>query len=323
MDEQGSVTPMNKSGTDTGYESEQHQINYLTSILRIAQTTGGKLALLIALVSFLIALAFVPNFFGDDDTSTPSNDGGDAATELVQNGPEATDPDNGEAAPVASPLADPEVERVQGGSIHQITPETPDLDRDSGFCLDYSEQIEGPFRLLLTACTDTPGFEVVHDVEAGTIAGQIDLDLTCPGLDDCRGQDPVTGTVSGSFGPFAYGQQPEDAPADWPFPAHHWYSGSQFWWAGGPIELDVSIDGDYHILENAYSATEATTITGWVQSRLSPTSRKPGELPTEWMVDVGIIFDYGESIEPRWDFYFGYFWMFEEHPGFDIPSWTK
>jgi hypothetical protein len=218
--------------------------------------------------------------------------------------------------------AEPDGDHIRGGSIHQVTSETPGLDTSGWFCLDYSEPIEGIFRLSLTACTDSPNFDVVHDLDAGTIAGRIELDLECPGLDPCFRHDPVVGTVSGSFGPFAYGQQPVDAPADWPFPAHHWYSGSSYWWAGGPIELEVEISGTHYIGEDAFPAEVATTITGWAESTLSPTSSRPGELPTEWNVDLRVNLDYGETIEPRWDFYTGYFWTFGE-TGVDIPSWRK
>lgn len=218
--------------------------------------------------------------------------------------------------------AEPDGDRIRGGSIHQVTSETPDLLTSSSFCLDYSEQIEGIFRLSLTACTDSPYFNVVHDLDAGTIAGRIELDLECPGLDLCFRDEPVVGTVSGSFGPFTYGRQPDDAPADWPFPAHHWYSGATYWWAGGPIELEVAIAGTHYIGEEAYPADVATTITGWAESTLSPTSSRPGELPTEWTVDLRVNLDYGETVEPRWDFSTGYFWTFEE-TGVDIPSWRK
>lgn len=220
------------------------------------------------------------------------------------------------------PAAEPEGEGVHGGSLHHVTTETPGLDIGGAFCLDYSEPLQGDFRLSLTACTDAPRFDIVHDLDGGTIDGDIDLDLECPGLSKCRGKDTVVATVSGNFGPFTYGRQPEAAPADWPFPTHHWYSGSDFWWAGGPIELDVSIAGDHYILDTAYPAARATTITGWAESTLSPSSRKPGELPTKWMVDLRVIIEYEDTIERRWDFYTGYFSTFEE-TGVDIPSWRK
>lgn len=221
-----------------------------------------------------------------------------------------------------APVAEPEGEKLSGGAIHQVTSETPGLQTQSAFCLDYSEPLEGGLRLSLTACTDSPYFDVVYDLDEGTIAGRIELELECPGLDQCRGEDPVAATVSGSFGPFYYGQQPDGPPADWPFPAHHWYSGAWYWWAGGPIELDVSISGTHYIGESTFPAEAATTISGWVSSTLFPTSTRPGELPTEWNADLAVTLDYGETIEPRWDFYTGYSTMFEE-AGVDIPSWEK
>jgi hypothetical protein len=216
---------------------------------------------------------------------------------------------------------------VWGGSVFQITAETPGLGmfaEGSGFCLDYSTPLEGGLWLSLTACTDTPTFDIVHDLEAGTIAGSIDLELECPGIDRwCADRDQVSGTVSGSFGPIAYGQQPEEVPDGWPFPIDHWYSpGSGYWWAGGPIELDVSIAGDHYILESIFSADVTTTITGWMDSSMTPASLRPGELPTEWLVNFRVIIETADTVDPWWDFYVGYDATFEEG-AVDIPPWKK
>ena len=179
----------------------------------------------------------------------------------------------------------------------------------------------------MTACTDTPSFDITHDLQAGTVAGQIDLELMCPGLELCRENETVAATVSGTFGPLAYGQQPEKAPEEWPFPADHYYSsGMGFWWAGGPIELDVSIVGSNGFLNKTVDVS--TTVTGWVDSSLSPMSLKPGELPTDWGVDLRVNIEYVETDEsgaprwPRWDFYVGYNGQLEE-AGVDIPSWRN
>ena len=228
---------------------------------------------------------------------------GDAAMEPALTSPTVTAADT-TAPGVTEPLDETAGERVFGGSVHQVSGDTPGLDLNSAYCLDYSKRIEGGLRLSLTACTDTPHFEVVHDLEAGTVEGWIDVELACPGLDRCRGEDPVAATVSGTIGPFAYGQQPQAVPADWPFPADHWYSsGLGSWWAGGPIELDVWISGSSSFLNQAVD--QSFTVMGWVNSTLSPSSRKPGELPSDWMVDLAVDIDYVDADDPRWDFYVG------------------
>jgi len=115
---------------------------------------------------------------------------------------------------------------------------------------------------------------------------------------------------------------PDMVPKHSPFPAHHWYSGSSYWWAGGPIELEVAISGTHYIGEDPYPADVTTTITGWAESTLVPSSWTPDALPTDWFVDLRVNLDFGDTIEPRWDFYTGYSWTFEE-TGVDIPSWRK
>jgi hypothetical protein len=93
-----------KLDTATGYESEEHFFRFLTSLKRLARTTGGKLAIAFTLLSFLIVLAIIPSFFGGDDKSPPLNDGGDAAAELDLNGEAAAESDNGEAAAEAGAM---------------------------------------------------------------------------------------------------------------------------------------------------------------------------------------------------------------------------
>ena len=247
------------------------------------------------------------------------------STETTVTPPETTPPTVA-TPPTDTTLPEPPDEQagdeLSGGAVHHIDTETADLDTGSTrFCLDYSKQVDGDFRLSLTACSDTPGLDVVHDLDAGTITGQVDLALACPGLETCRGEEPVAATVTGSFGPFAYGEQPEVAPENWPFPADHWYSsGMGFWWAGGPIALDVQVSGSSSFWEQ--TVDEAFTIIGWVDSTLAPSSQRTGELPTDWLADVRVDIDYVETDDPRWDFYTGYSTTLDE-TGVDIPPWQE
>ncbi len=211
------------------------------------------------------------------------------------------------ATDTAEPDATPG-DRIRGGSVHQITTASTGMQIGNGgtLCLEYFETRPDQLPLSLVACTTSPVFDIVYDLAAGTVAGTVELDLACPGADRCWQDDSTTGSVRGTFGPFQFGRQPEQAPADFPFPAHHYYGGQLDWWAGGTIELTVAISGDHVVGEQVLSGSASITITGWMEASLWPPVQRPNELPSDWMTDFKVILDFPQDVNPNWYLYAGF-----------------
>ncbi|MDJ0768031.1 MAG: hypothetical protein QNJ12_04525 [Ilumatobacter sp.] len=238
-------------------------------------------------------------------TPTTAGDGNDTtATSVASTGPVGDD-------------------RVRGGEIHVVTPATPDLilGNSRGQCLEYRKQQTDAPLLLLTACTTAPDFEVVYDLDAGTLAGRIDLELACPGAEACWEGYAITGSVSGTFGPFEFGRKPPTPPPGFPFPEHHYYDDTSDWWAGGPIELQVAIAGSHQLGEQVYTGSDSTTIMGWAEAGLGPSRVKDG-VPSDWNVDFSVHLDYPQDVDPNWYLYTGFFAPIDE-TGIELPPWRR
>jgi hypothetical protein len=226
------------------------------------------------------------------------------------------EPGEGATPPVAgSPT-------LSGGSVHVMSSDGPGVvDANNGAtCLDYRQLRPGEVALMLTACTAEPRVDAVFDLAAGTVAGTIELDLACPGGTYCSPTETTTATVRGTFGPFVFGQQPETAPADFPFPPHH-YDPESDWAATGRVLLDIQISGSITIGEQVISGSDSRSVAAWVTADLFPTSSyAPDRNPTSWQLSLGVSIDLPDTADPYWYLWTG--WRLDvEESGIPVPPW--
>jgi hypothetical protein len=176
---------------------------------------------------------------------------------------------------------------------------------------------------MLEGCATAVRHETVFDLAAGTVSGWFEADLACPG-ESCATWYTSTGTVRGEYGPLAYGQPPVEVPDGWPFPTNHWYAPSATYWAGGPIQLEIALSGDYALGDGTtVPSSWATTVTGWVSSDLGWGAKAwDQEKPGSWYGSLGVSIDQGEDADPRWYFYLG---INEELPetNLALPPWEE
>lgn len=198
---------------------------------------------------------------------------------------------------------------VDGGARHHITQETPGFEVGDGgeLCLWYERRKKRLVTESLTPCTDQPRFSVSVDLATGLVSGRVELDLYCPGGPYCRPDEVSEGTVRGTFGPFLITLQPEDPPPDFPFPAHHYFPNTFGWSAAGPTDLALTAVGSYPGRDGDVLVDARATERGWVVVDLMPLDAYgPDQNPTRWLVDVGILLDYGDDRDPHWDLYAGF-----------------
>ncbi len=204
---------------------------------------------------------------------------------------------------------------VDRGSRHHITQETPGFEVGDGgeLCLWYARR-EGDLVIeSLTPCTDQPRFRVSLDLSTGLVTGRVELDLYCPDGHFCGPDEVSEGTVQGDFGPILLTLQPEDPPPDFPFPAHHYHPNTFGWSAAGPTDLALTAVGSYPRGDGVVVVDAAAVERGWVVVDLMPLdSYGPDRNPTRWLVDVGVLLDYGDDRDPHWDLYAGFSIEIEE-----------
>jgi hypothetical protein len=228
----------------------------------------------------------------------------------------APEPAEGATAPVAgSPT-------VSGGGIHAMTSESPGIrvGNNGETCLDYGESRGDDLPLTLTACTTDPRVDAVFDLAAGTVAGTFELDLACPGGTFCAPGETTTATVRGTFGPLVFGQQPETAPPDFPFPPRHYYV-AEGWAATGRVMLDISISGSREYAEQVVSGSASTSVAAWVTADLGPSGiYGPDQPPTGWWLGLSVSIDLPDTTDPYWSLWAG--WNLEvEESGIPMPPW--
>ncbi len=226
-----------------------------------------------------------------------------------------------EAAEGATPLVDGSPS-LSGGGIHVMSSDTPGIIVGNGgeTCLDYGQSRGDDLALSLTACTSDPRVDAVFDLAAGTVAGTFELDLACPGGTFCAPGETATATVRGTFGPLIFGQQPETAPPDFPFPSHH-YSPTEGWAATGRVMLEISISGTREYAEQVISGSDSRSVAAWVTADLAGYDLQGPELtPTTQQLRLSVSIDLPDTADPYWYLWAG--WSLDvEESGVPVVPW--
>jgi hypothetical protein len=241
---------------------------------------------------------------------------------------DADDPDDpdGPTPQEPSEVDEPGIgaDRPTGAGVHLVDLSTPSQHFPISMYVKGSRSHEGGRRFTLEGRSSTPEFQVVFDLENGTVSGWFDVAVACPG-EKCATFFTSTGQVSGSFGPIPYGQPPIEVPDGFPFPEHHWYPvppGSRSYWAGGPLEISISLSGtaDYGGGSEPISGSFDDVVTGWVWSEISP-----GALgqPEGFAASFHVTVDHPEGRDPWWSVSFGQFYDFPDAPRVSVPPWAE
>lgn len=218
-----------------------------------------------------------------------------------------------------------DVDRPTGGGVYAFD-ETSGLvvGNNGSVCVDVKQLpgTPGESPIYLQGCSTSPRFETVFDLAEGTVSGWFQADLTCPG-EACAMFSSATGSVRGEFGPLPYGQPPVEVPDGFPFPEHHWYAPDDTYWAGGPIDLAITLTGESRLGDRSIPGSFTTTVTGWVSSDLQWSARGyADELPSAWYGDLSVVIDHPDTANPRWYLYFGFSADLPEK-NLPVPPWDE
>ena len=158
-----------------------------------------------------------------------------------------------------------------------------------------------PLMALRGDAVGAPELQLTVDFETGTASGSFSATYECT-AELCMGATG-TGYAKATFENVPLQQAPTSPPADFPFPAHHWYDLEKDWWYGlVAVDVEVSLVGtSFDGREGGYT----TSVRGWVQVALSPMGSIMGARPYGWRATTSVRLDYPDTVNPQWDLYIG------------------
>lgn len=201
---------------------------------------------------------------------------------------------------------DPAAARAVGGSIHALSPGHPGYRQLDEACLSYRTWVDASGVLELGPCSDQQGFNLVLDLEQGTLTAEVDLELSCPGWYRCGFEERSTGSVRGRVGPVPIGVPPPTPPAGFPLPAYHYEARQDTWTAMGPVQLTLAVSGSDQRGQERVSREETEVVTGWMHAELQPMGAiTTGENPSQWQLRAWVVVEHPRERDPAWDLWVG------------------